>query len=76
MGRPYQITPEARKQRSEAAKAKWAALSTEERTEALKPAYSVTPGNPFGRPKKKRRHAVRDKSGRFARLNSTPQESK
>lgn len=69
MSRPYVLSPEARKQRSEAAKARWNALDANERTEALRPAFSITPGGP-GRGRKKRPHKTRDaKTGKFVKAS-------
>ncbi len=73
MGRQYDLSTEARKQRSDAAKARWAGMSKAERSEALKPAYtSEAVGWTPGRTRKKaklRRAAVRDPlTGRFAKI--------
>lgn len=71
MPRNYTLTPEARRQRSDAARAKWAALSKDERTEALRPAYeSDSAGWIKGvrRGKGKLRdNAVRDAGGKFVK---------
>lgn len=73
MSRSYILSSEARRQRSEAAKARWAALTKPERTEALRPAYSIA-GWPKGKPRRKAkpmlRTLARDVRGRFVKVFS------
>ena len=68
----YDLSLQARKQRSDAAKARWASMTKAERTEALRPAYTSdtvgwTPGRKR-KPQPKPRVGRDPITGRFAKL--------